>query len=155
MDQSPLRSYLDTIRGRRGFIFLAVVVCTLAAALYVVTATKQYTANANLLVTPVPSTETNVLGLGLLRQSNDPSGGLSTASSLIDSAPVAARAASEPEPAGLAAGAAGAGQRGSGREQQHRGDQRDDPERAALPEPRERVRDGGRAGSNRAVVPGT
>jgi capsular exopolysaccharide synthesis family protein len=41
----------------------------------------------------VPSTETNVLGLGLLRQSNDPSGGLSTASSLIDSAPVAAQAA--------------------------------------------------------------
>ena len=92
MVRSPLRSYLDTIRERRRLIFLAVVLCTLAAAAYVATATKQYTANAEMLITPVPSTQTSVLGLGLLRQGSDPSGDLSTASTLIDSAAVAARA---------------------------------------------------------------
>ena len=93
MDRSPLRSYLDTIRERRRLIVLAVVLCTLAAAVYVATATKQYTANADMLITPVPSSETSVLGLGLLRQGTDPSGDLSTAASLIDSEPVAAQAA--------------------------------------------------------------
>jgi succinoglycan biosynthesis transport protein ExoP len=92
MDEGPLRSYLDTIRERRRFILLAVGLCTLAAALYVAIASKQYTANADMLITPVPNTETSVLGLGLLRQATDPSGDLSTAAQLIDSPQVAARA---------------------------------------------------------------
>ncbi len=92
MDQGPLRSYLDIIRERRWIIVVAVLVCTLAALGYVLVTPKRYTAHAEMLITPVPSTETTVLGLGLLRQGTDPSGDLSTAVKLIDSASVAAQA---------------------------------------------------------------
>jgi capsular exopolysaccharide synthesis family protein len=91
-DQGPLRGYLDTIRDHRLFVVLAVVLCTLAATVYAVTAPKVYEAHADLLITPVPDTQTTVLGLGLLRTGTDPTEGVATASLLIDNADVAAQA---------------------------------------------------------------
>jgi succinoglycan biosynthesis transport protein ExoP len=88
-DQGSLRGYLDTIRERRWFVVLAVVLCTLAATVYAVTAPKVYEAHADMLVTPVPDSQT-VLGLGLLRAGSDPTGDVATASLLIDNAEVAA-----------------------------------------------------------------
>jgi capsular exopolysaccharide synthesis family protein len=88
-DQSSLRRYFDTIRERWKFVACAVVLCTLAAAAYALTAHKSYSAEADMLVTPVPSDQTTVLGLGLLREATDPTRDVTTASKLIDNAEVA------------------------------------------------------------------
>jgi tyrosine-protein kinase len=88
-DQGSLRRYLDTIRERRWFVVCAVVLCTLAATAYALTAHKAYDAEADILVTPVPSDQTTVLGLGLLREATDPTRAVTTAARLIDNANVA------------------------------------------------------------------
>jgi capsular exopolysaccharide synthesis family protein len=90
--QGSLRRYVDTIRERRWFVILAVVLCTLAATAYALTASKVYEATADMLVTPVPDDQTAVLGLGLLRKATDPTRDVTTAARLIDNAEVAARA---------------------------------------------------------------
>lgn len=90
-DQGPLRRYLDIIRERRWFVVCAVVLCTLGATAYAVTAHKVYRAQSDILVTPVPNDQTAVLGLGLLREATDPTRDVTTASRLIDNADVAAR----------------------------------------------------------------
>lgn len=89
-DQGSLRRYFDTIRERRWFVVCVVVLCTLGAAVYALTAHKVYDANADMLVTPVPSDQTAVLGLGLLREATDPTQDVTTASRLIGNAGVAA-----------------------------------------------------------------
>jgi succinoglycan biosynthesis transport protein ExoP len=91
-DQGALKRYLDTIRERKWIVIVAVVLCTLAAAAYAFTAPNVYTASADILVTPVPSDQTNILGLGLLRQASDPTQDETTASELVDNAAVAAQA---------------------------------------------------------------
>lgn len=88
-EQATLRRYLETIRERRWFVVLVIVLCTLVATIYAVTAHKVYEANADVLVTPVPDTETTVLGLGLLRAASDPTRDVTTASLLIDNTAVA------------------------------------------------------------------
>jgi capsular exopolysaccharide synthesis family protein len=88
--QGPLRGYTETILARKWFVILSVVLCTLAAAVYAVTASKVYSAYADMLITPVPETD-SVLGLGLLRDSTDPSGDFATATRLIDNPDVAAK----------------------------------------------------------------
>ena len=91
-DQGSLRRYLDTILGRKWIVVAAVVLCTLAATVYAMTAPKVYQANADILITPVPDAQTTVLGLGLLRAATDPTSTLTTASRLIDNTQVAAQA---------------------------------------------------------------
>lgn len=91
-DPGALKRYLDTIRERKWIVIVAVVLCTAAATAYALTAHNVYTATADILVTPVPSDQTNVLGLGLLRQANDPTQDETTASELVDNAAVAAQA---------------------------------------------------------------
>ncbi|MEA2385065.1 MAG: tyrosine-protein kinase [Solirubrobacteraceae bacterium] len=90
-EEQPLRRYLDVVKARWWFVAAVVVLCTGAAALYAVTATKIYDARADILVTPVPDDQTAVLGLGLLRKASDPTRDVTTATQLIDNAQVAAR----------------------------------------------------------------
>jgi len=88
-ERGSLRRYWDTIRERRWFVILAVVVCTGASLLYALTASKVYEAHADMLVTPLPDDQTGVLGLGLLRRASDPTRDVTTASRLIDNTEVA------------------------------------------------------------------
>jgi tyrosine-protein kinase len=90
-EQPALRRYLDVIKERWRFIVLAIVLCTAAAGVYVLTASEVYDAHTDMLVTPVPNDQSQVLGLGLLRQATDPTRDVATASRLIDNAEVAAR----------------------------------------------------------------
>ena len=46
-EQPALRRYLDTIKERWWFVVLAVVVCTAAATIYAMTASKVYEASAD------------------------------------------------------------------------------------------------------------
>ena len=91
-DQGALKRYLDTIRERKWIVIVAVVLCTAAATAYAFTTHNVYTATADILVTPVPSDQANILGLGLLRQASDPTQDETTASQLVGNAAVAARA---------------------------------------------------------------
>jgi len=81
--QPALRDYLQTIADRWWFVVLAIVLCTLAAGAYVLTAEKEYEAHADMLVTPVPDDQTAVLGLGLIRRASDPTRDVTTAARLI------------------------------------------------------------------------
>ena len=90
-EQPALRRYLDTIKERWWFVVLAVVICTAAATVYALTASKVYEASADMLVTPVPDDQTAVLGLGLLRKAADPTRDVTTASLMIDNSSVAQR----------------------------------------------------------------
>lgn len=94
-DQGSLRRYVDTILARKWIVVAAVLLCTLAATAYAMTASKVYDASADILITPVPDAQTSVLGLGLLREATDPTSDLTTASRLIDNTDVAAQARSD------------------------------------------------------------
>jgi capsular exopolysaccharide synthesis family protein len=89
--QGSLRRYLDTLRERRWFVILAVVLCSAAATAYALTATKVYEAHTDMLVTPIPDNQNSVLGLGLLRKATDPTRDVTTASRLIDNVRIADR----------------------------------------------------------------
>jgi Mrp family chromosome partitioning ATPase len=91
-EQRGLRRYIQTIRERAKLIILTTLVTTLAAALYVGTADKTYQAEADLLVTPVPANDDNLNGLGLIRESNDPTRDVQTAARLVISIDVARKA---------------------------------------------------------------
>lgn len=82
--------YLDTIRERWWLIAGLTLLAVLAAFVYVETATKQYRAEATILITPVSNNESSNTGLGLITESNDPTQTVSTAARLI-STPAAAQ----------------------------------------------------------------
>lgn len=89
-----LRRYLETLRERWWVVALAVIVCTAAAASYVALATPVYEARGNLLVTPVSEGDDSATpGLGLIRESNDPTRGVSTVAAFVTTVPVARRVA--------------------------------------------------------------
>jgi capsular exopolysaccharide synthesis family protein len=64
-----------------------------AAVIYLLTANKVYEAQADILVTPVPTQETVLSTVGVITQSSDPTLDVETANQLIDSPAVASRAA--------------------------------------------------------------
>lgn len=90
-EEAGLRRYLTTILDRWWLIVLCTVLCTAAAAAYVATAEKVYEAHADLLVTPVSSSDDVYAGLGLIQSSNDPTRDVSTASRYVETLPVAQR----------------------------------------------------------------
>jgi len=94
-EQRGLRRYVQTIREHAKLIILTTLVTTLAAALYVGTAEKTYQAEADMLVTPVPANDDNLNGLGLIRESNDPTRDVQTAARLVTSVDVARKAVSK------------------------------------------------------------
>jgi succinoglycan biosynthesis transport protein ExoP len=82
--------YLDTIRERWPLIAGLTALAVVAALAYIVTAPKRYTAEADILVTPVSGNESASAGLGLITASNDPTQTVSTAARLIATPTVAA-----------------------------------------------------------------
>jgi Mrp family chromosome partitioning ATPase/capsular polysaccharide biosynthesis protein len=88
-DQQGLRRYVETVRERWKLIALIVSVTTLASLLYVAVADRTYEATANLLVTPVPRDSETLTGLGLIRDSSDPTRDVETAAKLVTTVDVA------------------------------------------------------------------
>jgi capsular exopolysaccharide synthesis family protein len=90
-EQEGLQRYVETIRERIWLILTAVAITTGIALLYVATATKTYSAEADILVTPVSGTDPALSSLGLISESADPTRDVETASRLITNINVATR----------------------------------------------------------------
>ena len=76
-EELGLKRYLETIRERWILVVVSTAVCFAVAVLYVAVAQKQYSAEADMLITPVdPST---LPSLPLIRQSADPTRDVETA----------------------------------------------------------------------------
>jgi receptor protein-tyrosine kinase len=91
VEQQGLARYVSTIRERKWLIALTVLVTTLAAVIYVLTAPKVYNAEADLLITPIGGSDPTLSGLGLISSSSDPTRDVETASKLVTSTTVAKR----------------------------------------------------------------
>ena len=89
----PFSRYYRTVIERWRIVVFCVALALVGAAAYVVTAHKQYSAQAAMLVAPVPATNTNLLALPVVHQSSDPTRDMETAASLISNQVVAARVA--------------------------------------------------------------
>src|SRR3954452_25540380 len=88
-EQQGLARYVSTLRERKWLIVLTVLITTLAAVVYVLTASKVYNAEADLLITPVGNSDTTLSGLGLITSSSDPTRDVETALKLVTSTTVA------------------------------------------------------------------
>jgi receptor protein-tyrosine kinase len=95
VEQQGLQRYVNTIRERIRLILVITVLATAAAIAYVATATKEYTAEADILVTPVSQSDTELSGLPLIRASSDPTRDVETAARLVVNRDVALRVKSE------------------------------------------------------------
>jgi succinoglycan biosynthesis transport protein ExoP len=92
VEEVGLTRYLQTLRERAWIVVAAVLITTGIAIAYVLTASKVYKAEADLLVTPIGNTDTSLVGLpGLIPSSSDPTRDVETASALITNVDVAAR----------------------------------------------------------------
>ena len=91
VEESGLARYVSTIRERKWLIALTVLATTLAAVVYVLTASKVYKAEADLLITPITGNDPTLSGLGLISSSSDPTRDVETASKLVASPTVAKR----------------------------------------------------------------
>jgi len=91
VEQQGLQRYVNTIRERIKLILAITLLTTAAAVVYVVTAKKEYTAEADILVTPVSQSDTALAGLPLIRQSSDPTRDVETAARLVVTRAVALR----------------------------------------------------------------
>jgi capsular exopolysaccharide synthesis family protein len=90
-EQEGLQRYVETIRERFWLIVTTVAITTAIAIIYVGTAAKTYTAEADILVTPVTGDSPVSGSLGLLRESADPTRDVETASRLVTNLSVATR----------------------------------------------------------------
>src|SRR2546421_9161813 len=91
VEATGLARYISTMRERKWLILATVLVTTLAALAYVVTAPKVYKAETDLLVTPIASDDTTYAGLGLIQASSDPTRDVETASKLVTTVDVGRR----------------------------------------------------------------
>jgi len=91
----PLERYVRVLRERVWVIVACVIVCVGAAVIYVSTADQVYEAEADLLVTPVTTDTEALVGLPLVRESNDPTRDVETVSRLVTSGAVADRVKSD------------------------------------------------------------
>ncbi len=88
-EAAGLRIYVETLRERWKMIFLIVLITTAAAIAYVETATKQYESQAEILVTPVSSSDPILATLGLITESSEPTRPIETASKFVTNIDVA------------------------------------------------------------------
>jgi capsular exopolysaccharide synthesis family protein len=88
-EQEGLKRYVETFRERFWLIALTTLITTAIAVVYVVTATKTYEAEADILVTPVTSGDSVLASLGLIGVSADPTRDVETASQLVTNTDVA------------------------------------------------------------------
>jgi succinoglycan biosynthesis transport protein ExoP len=85
-DETDIRRYASTLRQRKKLIVGAVLLALIAAGVYVKTATPVYTAQAQLLVSPLTGTAADTLaGLGLIIASADPTQDVETGASVVTS----------------------------------------------------------------------
>jgi succinoglycan biosynthesis transport protein ExoP len=91
VDEQGLARYATTLRERKWLILATVVLTTLAAVVYLLTAPKVYEAESDILVTPVSGTDPVYTSLGLIHDSSDPTRDVETASRLITTVNVARR----------------------------------------------------------------
>ena len=92
VEEVGLSRYIQTLRERAWIVITAVVITTGFALAYVATASKVYEAEADLLVTPISSTDTPLIGLpGLIPPSSDPTRDVETASRFVTNTEVATR----------------------------------------------------------------
>jgi tyrosine-protein kinase len=89
IEASTLQRYLQTLRERLGLVLAVVLATTLAGGIYLAVAQKVYKADADLLVTPLSGDDPVLSGLGLIRESNDPTRDVETAARLVTSRNVA------------------------------------------------------------------
>jgi Mrp family chromosome partitioning ATPase len=83
--------YVETLRERLWIVVTCTVITVVLAIAYVATATKQYEAEADLLVIPVSQDAVPLVGLPLIQESSDPSRPVETASRLVTNVDVATR----------------------------------------------------------------
>jgi tyrosine-protein kinase len=88
-EQEGLKRYVETFRERFPLILITIAITTGIAILYVLTATKTYEAEADLLITPVTGTDPVLASLGLIGVSADPTRDVETASRLVTNSNVA------------------------------------------------------------------
>jgi receptor protein-tyrosine kinase len=93
--EQGLARYAATIRERKWLILATVLVTTLAAMVYLLTAPKVYEAEADILVTPVSGSDPVYTSLGLIHDSSDPTRDVETASRLVTTVDVARRVKNE------------------------------------------------------------
>jgi capsular exopolysaccharide synthesis family protein len=86
-----LRRYVDTIRERIWLVVIAVVVTTLIAMIYVLTASKTYEATSQILATPVAIDDPVIHTLPLVFESSDPTRDIETATQFVNNLNVAQR----------------------------------------------------------------
>jgi Mrp family chromosome partitioning ATPase/capsular polysaccharide biosynthesis protein len=84
-----LSRYVEVLRMRTRLILICVVGVTLVAALYASLASPKYKAESRLLVTPI-SGQNSFVGLGLITDTGNPGGAISTAASLVNTPEVGA-----------------------------------------------------------------
>lgn len=84
-----LRRYWNAVQTRWWLVVVAVIAAGGLATAYARTATKIYTAEAQLLVTPVRGSDQALLGLGLITSSIDPTRPAQTVAALVRTAALA------------------------------------------------------------------
>lgn len=82
---------MDTIRERIWLVVIAVVVTTLIAMIYVLTASKTYEATSQILATPVAIDDPVIHTLPLVFESSDPTRDIETATQFVNNLNVAQR----------------------------------------------------------------
>lgn len=88
-EAAGLRVYVETLRERWKMIALIVLITTAASIAYVATATKEYESQAEILVTPVSSSDPILATLGLITESSEPTRPIETASKFVTNIDVA------------------------------------------------------------------
>lgn len=92
--QEGLGHYVEVVREHLRLIIACVLIATVIGGIYTKLAPRSWKAESHLLVTPVNS-ETNLIGLGLITNSGNPTGDVSTAASLVTTSEVAALVAAK------------------------------------------------------------
>jgi capsular exopolysaccharide synthesis family protein len=93
--QQSIKRYYQPIREHWMIVVACVVVALLGAGAYVATATKQYSATAELLIQPAPPSDTVLTTLPVIHASGDPTQDVLTGASLVTTNEVAHRIISD------------------------------------------------------------
>ncbi len=90
-DSEGLPYYLAVLRSHVWLIVVTVIVCLGATMLYLTQVEEVYQSHADLLITPIPRDNETFIGLGLPRESSDPTRDVETVVRLIETPAVAGR----------------------------------------------------------------
>ena len=94
-ESSGVTRYVQTLRAHARFVVACVILALAAATLYLARTDDVYEAHAQILVQPVPSDATTQLGLGLLRETGDPTRPLETLARIVTTDSLAQRVINE------------------------------------------------------------